>query len=194
MDRREAIKRTSVLLGGTLSAPVIAGLMKGCTPAGEVIDWKPVFFTDEQAKAISVIADVFIPTTDTPGAKEVGVPQFIDTMANLTYDEEYQGKLRNGLDEFLNMIKTEKQKPFDELDAEVKIQLVGDLNKEAVATVPLPPPEERSFLLLIKELIILGYCMSEVGASKVLQYDPVPGAYIGCVPYEEVGGKQWASR
>jgi hypothetical protein len=38
---------------------------------------------------------------------------------------------------------------------------------------------------------MLGYFTSEVGATQVLRYDPVPGAYHGCIPFEEVG-KTWA--
>jgi hypothetical protein len=45
---------------------------------------------------------------------------------------------------------------------------------------------------MAKELTLLGFFTSEPGATQVLQYDPVPGAYHGCVPLEEVG-KTWAT-
>jgi hypothetical protein len=34
----------------------------------------------------------------------------------------------------------------------------------------------------MKELTILGFFTSEIGATKVLKYTPVPGRYNGCVP------------
>jgi hypothetical protein len=40
---------------------------------------------------------------------------------------------------------------------------------------------------------MLGFFTSEPGATQVLQYDPVPGAYKGCIPLSEAGnGKAWA--
>jgi hypothetical protein len=45
---------------------------------------------------------------------------------------------------------------------------------------------------MIKELTCLGFFTSEPGATQVLQYEAVPGAYHGCVPLAEVG-KTWAT-
>jgi hypothetical protein len=51
----------------------------------------------------------------------------------------------------------------------------------------------RPFILMTKELTLLGFFTSQVGATQVLQYDPVPGAFHGCVPLAEAGnGKTWA--
>ena len=51
-----------------------------------------------------------------------------------------------------------------------------------------------SFLLSVKELTMLGFFTSEAGATQVLQYQAVPGAYKGCVPVSEAGnGKTWAT-
>ena len=47
---------------------------------------------------------------------------------------------------------------------------------------------------MTKELTLLGFFTSEPGATQVLQYEPVPGAYHGCIPIAEAGnGKQWAT-
>lgn len=73
MDRREALRRTALLMGGAVSAPAIMGVLKGCT-ARPGVDWKPEFLNDEQASIITDISEIIIPRTDTPGAKDVGVP------------------------------------------------------------------------------------------------------------------------
>jgi gluconate 2-dehydrogenase gamma chain len=44
----------------------------------------------------------------------------------------------------------------------------------------------------MKELTLLGFFTSEAGATKVLQYNQVPGPFKGCVPLTEVG-KAWAT-
>ncbi|MBX7124565.1 MAG: gluconate 2-dehydrogenase subunit 3 family protein, partial [Cyclobacteriaceae bacterium] len=54
------------------------------------------------------------------------------------------------------------------------------------------PPAERPFILRMKELTMLGFFTSEPGATQVLQYSAVPGAYRGCVPLSEIG-KTWAT-
>jgi hypothetical protein len=52
----------------------------------------------------------------------------------------------------------------------------------------------RPFILTMKELTMLGYFTSEPGATQVLQYRPVPGAYHACVPLSQAGkGKTWAT-
>ena len=56
------------------------------------------------------------------------------------------------------------------------------------------PAPKRPFILMMKELTMLGFFTSEPGATQVLQYVPVPGAYKGCVPLSEAGnGRTWAT-
>lgn len=193
MDRRDAVKRVSLLMGGVISAPALAAILDGCTPKTEPLAWQPTFFTEEQARAIADMSDIFIPKTDTAGAKELGVPKFIEEMVAKIYDNDYRGRFMNGLNEILESVKTKEGNPFHELDKEDKTKLVADLNAEAVKTLPLPDGEDRGFILLFKELMLVGYCTSEVGATEVLQYDAIPGAYNGCIPLDEAGGKTWAT-
>jgi gluconate 2-dehydrogenase gamma chain len=99
MDRREALKRTAWIMGGAVSAPAVLGILKGCT-AKQTIDWKPVFLSNEQGALVSEVAEIIIPKTDTPGAKEVGVPGFIDQLVNECFTKEDQDKFLNGLKTF----------------------------------------------------------------------------------------------
>ena len=47
------------------------------------------------------------------------------------------------------------------------------------------------YFSLMKQLTLLGFFTSEVGATKALRYVPVPGRYEGCVPYKK-GDKAFA--
>jgi hypothetical protein len=47
------------------------------------------------------------------------------------------------------------------------------------------------FFALMKELTLLGYFTSEIGATKALAYVQIPGRYDGCVKLEK-GQKAWA--
>lgn len=41
------------------------------------------------------------------------------------------------------------------------------------------------FFMLMKQLTMLGYFTSEIGMTKAMRYDPVPGKYIGDYPYKK---------
>ena len=75
MERREAIQRAAILLGGTIALPNILKAWENPTILN------PYFkITAAQENMIAEIAEIIIPTTDTPGAKAAGVPQFITKM------------------------------------------------------------------------------------------------------------------
>jgi gluconate 2-dehydrogenase gamma chain len=193
MDRREALKRTAWIMGGAVSAPAIMGILKGCA-AKPTIDWKPVFLSSEQGALISQVTEIIIPKTDTPGAKDVGVPGFIDQILKECYKKEDQDTFLKELQAFDDAAEKEFGDPFIELDAEQQTAYVKKVHDAAVNTEDTGTPPQRPFILALKELTMLGYFTSEPGATQVLQYNPVPGAYKGCVPVSEAGnGKTWAT-
>lgn len=180
-------------MGGVISAPAIMGVLKGCTAQPD-INWKPEFFNQDQAGIISEIAEIIIPKTDTPGAKDVGVPSFIDKILKDVYSKEEQEFFMSGLSEFDKGAETTYGENFLGLDEEDQKAYVKKVHDEAVsAERNTNPAPKRPFILLVKELTMLGFFTSEPGATQVLQYDAVPGEYKGCVPVSEAGnGKTWA--
>ncbi len=194
MDRREALKRTALLMGGAVSAPAIMGILKGCK-ARPAIDWKPVFLSEDQASVISVISEIIIPRTDTPGAIDVGVPAFIDQMVKEVYSPEDQKWFTDGLTAFNSAAREKYSEDFVDLGDEDQATFVTEMHNAAIeAEKTTRPAPKRPFILMMKELTLLGFFTSEPGATQVLQYDPVPGAYHGCVPLAEAGnGKTWAT-
>src|SRR5690349_18416871 len=102
MDRRELIQRASALLGGTISASAVSGVLAGCTaipflPGSGGDPPKATFFTPEESATVLVMADQIIPRTGTPGAVEAGVPAFIDRMLAGYYGDKERKRLREGL-------------------------------------------------------------------------------------------------
>jgi hypothetical protein len=194
MDRREALKRTAWLMGGVVSAPAIMGVLKGCA-AKPTIDWKPAFLSQDQAILVTQVAEIIIPKTDTPGAKDTGVPAFIDLMLKDVYNKDDQDRYITGLQAFDEEAKKAYGDPFIELEPEQQAEFVKKVHDEAIkAEKETKPAPKRPFILMTKELTVLGYFTSEVGATQVLQYNPVPGAYKGCIPLSEAGnGKTWAT-
>ena len=225
MNRREVIKRTALLMGTAVSAPMIMAILKGCK-SEPVLGWQPLFFTKEQAQVVSRVADIILPKTDSPAASELGVPAFIEQMVQQAYGTEDRERFMSGLDAFasgagkpfgdlsneeqeahvrqthdqaineeLTAVAKRNGKTFDQLSAEERTAMLrkaqdGDADEEK-ADKGLP--YKRPFITMMKELTLLGYFTSETGATQVLQYAPVPGAYFGCQSLAEAGGKTWAT-
>ncbi len=189
MDRREALKRTAWIMGGVVSAPAMMGILKGCA-AKPTIDWKPVFLTENQGILVSQVAEIIIPKTDTPGAKDAGVPGFIDLLLKDCYSKADQDNFISALTAFDEEAKKAHGDVFIELGAEKQTEFVKKTHDEAIAA----KAEKRPFVLMMKELTMLGFFTSEPGATQVLQYVAVPGSYKGCIPLKEAGnGKTWAT-
>lgn len=196
MNRRQVLQRVAYLMGGVVSAPAVLGILNGCAPKQEA-SWTPVFFTKEQGALVGEIAEIIIPRTDTPGAKDVGVPAFIDTMLKDVYTQEDRDRFVTGLQAFDEAARKAHGKAFVELSKGQQTELVQKANDEAVATElaydPRPRDLKRPFFLMTKELTLLGFFCSEAGATQVLQYVAIPGKYEACVPVAQAGnGKAWA--
>lgn len=196
MNRREAIERTALLLGYAVSAPAIMGILKGCKSAPE-LNYKPLFFTVEQASLVGEIAEVIIPKTDTPGAKDAGVPSFIDVILKDAYAKADQDRFLKGLKEFEEETKKAYGDSFLDLEPGKQKEMVKKIHDPAIELAKAErakggDAKEKPFILMVKELTLLGFFTSEPGATQVLQYEPVPGAYHGCLPLAEVG-KTWAT-
>jgi hypothetical protein len=189
IDRREAIRRAALIMGMSISAPAVMGILNGCTPRPE-LNWQPTLFTEDQAALIMELAETIIPRTDTPGSKDVGVPAFIELMIKDCYAKEDQDRFLAGIGEFEATCEAESGDSFLSLDAEKRLAFAKSQNQKALEQKDGPRP----FFLMVKELTLLGFFTSEPGATQVLQYLPVPGQYKGCIPLSEAGnGKTWAT-
>jgi hypothetical protein len=199
INRREAIRRVALLMGGVVSAPAILGVLAGCSAEPDTeAEWKPTFLSQAQAALVAEVAEIMIPRTDTPGAKDVGIPAFIDKMLKDVYPKDEQARFVAGLADFETQARREHGRTFVELEPALRAALVKQAHDPAVevereATQPAAE-RGRPFILMTKELTLLGYFTSEPGATQVLQYRPVPGAYHACVPLKQAGkGKTWAT-
>jgi hypothetical protein len=198
MNRREVLQQVAWLMGGAVSAPAILGVLNGCTAKPSAnIGWQPTLLSAPQAELVTVVADLIIPRTDTPGAVDVGVPAFIDTMLKDVYAQDDRERYLSGLQAFDAAAQSEHGKPFVKLDETQRLALLRKFHDEAAAaeraTDPRSESYNRPFVLMTKELTLLGFFTSQIGATKVLQYEAVPGRYQACIPISQAGnGKNWA--
>ena len=172
ITRREAIKKSALLLGGTLLLPDI--LKAWTSPQIE-----NQYFTlgDVQSQLIAEISELIIPTTDTPGAKTVGVPAFIYKILSDCFSEKDRKEVLDGLSIFEKTIVFETKKSFLEATKEEQIEFLKAVQNEY-------------FFKTLKTLTITGYFTSEIGATQALRYEQIPTRYEGDVFYKK-GDKAW---
>jgi len=195
MNRREYIKNTAAALGLTLTGISMSEILVSCQMQSK-LDWKPAFFTNNQAALIAEIAETILPKTKTPGAKDMGVPQFIDKIVNDTMDQDGQKAFIDGLESFENDVKSEYNLDFISISADQKKEYLEKLDKEKPRsgltmwgiTLEKDAPKP-TFFKTIKALTLFGFFTSEEIGRNVLAYDPVPGEYIGCMPLN--GQNSW---
>ena len=188
VDRREALRRAAMLLGGVLSAPAIAGVLAGCDSRSADGTWRAL--TSEQGKLVATIAEHIIPETDTPGARAVGVHVFIDRMLAGHYGDEDRKRVLEGLEEIDARAQSERGRPFTRCSADEQRTLLTRIDEEAFAPAE-PGRGEVPWFRTIKELTVLGYYTSEIGATKELRHVAVPERFEGCVPLAQIG-RTWA--
>ena len=185
MDRREALKRVGVLMGGAVSASVVSGVLAGCR-AGGTASYTPQTLTTSQDELVATVAELIIPATDTPGARAAGVHTFIDQMLTHIYSNEERDRFLAGLADLDARAQAGGNPTFLESTPEAQTAILQDLEAEARAArtsgaVAMP------FFSVMKELTLVGYYTSEIGATQELKYVHAAGSYDGDVPFEEVG-------
>lgn len=194
INRREAIRKATYFMGGTLSAPAILGVLNGCAPDPKP-GWKPFLFTDEQALTVQELAETIIPATETLGAKDLGVPKFIEEMVGIVYKEKDKTEFLEGLNGFMEEVANQYGDSFRELDNTQRLAVAKEkndfiINPENRAAWKDKPP----FFWRMKELTMLGFFTSEYGATRILQYELVPASWEACIPVSEAGeGRTWAT-
>jgi Gluconate 2-dehydrogenase subunit 3 len=164
MKRRDAISRVALMMGGVLSAGTLATVLEGCKSGGGSKVGKDFAITPEHSEMIAEIAEMILPKTSTPGAKEAKVPEFIQFMLKECYKDEQQTAFFAGLDKLNEAAKGS----FMKATAEEKLAL---LKAEDTAK------EKSEFWQTMKDLTVLGYFTSEQGATQALEYLEVPTKY-----------------
>jgi hypothetical protein len=201
MNRREVIQQVTWLMGGAISAPAVLAVLNGCSPKPGA-SWQPLFLSKEEGAVVEAVADLIIPRTDTPGAREIGVPAFIDVILKDVYPSADQARFVSSLKDFDAEAQSAHGKPFLELQPAQQLSFLQQAHDAAAAAEKgqeaarevAASRRKRPFVLMMKELTLLGFFTSQAGVTQVLQYEPVPGKFQPCVPVAEAGnGRTWAS-
>lgn len=181
--RRDLLKRAAWLLGGAISAPAAMAVLQGCYKKTEpgAPATPPKFLTAAELAVVAEIAEILIPRTSTSGARDAGVPAFIDLALDALYSAEDQARFKAGLAEFETAARA-TGKAFLEQDEQARAGFLHNTLAVALGSEPKPKP----FILMTRELTLLGYFSSQVGITENMEYVAVPTAYHGCVPLSQM--------
>jgi hypothetical protein len=175
MPKDETISRRTVLkiLGvgvGVASAPSVFAQHPHPHTGVEMVDMDTRselrFFTAAEMTSIALMTDLIIPTDEqSPGAKDAGVPAFIDLMVSES-SVETKNLWRNGLAAIDEFCKKEFGNTFATLTSEQQVAVLRLISRNEYQPRRI---EERLFIA-IKGLTVDGYYTSELGIHQELRY------------------------
>ncbi len=169
LDRRSLMRNALLLVGGSLASGAAAPAL-GASETGR-------FFTPDQLLIVAEFAEIVIPRTDTPGAKDAGVPAALDAlMAN------WASEARKA--EFRSLVERIGAAGIVAAGAPPRIDLARSFDAEQLGVDPV----YRRF----KELVLTLYYLSRPGATQELRYEHTPGKWE---PSIEIGPdtRTWAA-
>ena len=178
MNRRQAIKRAALLSGGML---LLKHSLLGQTSSLSIPT--SATFGPKEESLLQLVVDTMIPATDTPGAKELKVDQFVLLMVNDCHSEQDQIAFYSGLHSMDAFVEKGFGQSFASCDIDTRIEALKSVNKKSDAS-----PELQAFIQIAKKLTIQGYLESKYVMTEVLPHKMIPYPYDGYYPASKLGG------
>lgn len=212
MNRRQVLKNLGLGATALVATPTILSLLQSCSNEPDFI---PAFLSREEGHALRTMVDLIIPSDEAiPGAKELGVHEFIDAFWNEVIPAEDQPPIRLGFAALADRFQNTFNKPIAEGKAEEFDQLLAKYLKASEeqeeaydkklgefyrayqtdkSTTPDAEAAAYSIIKNVRGMTIWGWRTTEQIGENVLAYDPIPGQQIGCLPLSEAtSGKAYS--
>ena len=157
----------------------------------------PGTLNSHQYETAKTMAELIIPRTDTPGATDVRVADFIDLILTEWCDDDERARFLKGFADVDARSNALFSGDFTSCTPIQQSQILIDLGQEMTAdtsrrsrraTRSAPSPD---FYPLFRRLTLTAYFTSEEGATKALNFEIIPGGYRGC---DMVGVKEAAKQ
>jgi len=141
-----------------------------------------------QHATVKAMAEMIIPRTDTPGAADVGAPEFIDLILTEWYDEVERTRFLSGLLDVDSRSQTLFGKNFVDCSSVQQSDILMALGEKMAEEVgeQARPMRRRgasapvNFYAMFRQLTLTAYYTSEAGATDELHFEMIPGSYQGC--------------
>ena len=181
MNRRTAVK---YIAGATVSSLVLPAFLSGCQTLRQGGSYKQLFLSADEYAFLKSLADTLIPKTETPGALQLGVPEWLDTAAATCYEKNQQEKFRSQLK--LVSQNLSANGVFHQLPAADRLKTLQTLEASLK-----PKSELHAAYTALKRSIGAAYQETEFVGMNLFKYDRVPGEYQPCIPISTTNKKAW---
>jgi hypothetical protein len=197
MQRRNALKLlVSAAAIPLLSHDVLAMFRAAyqdlpATPAFRALD-------PHQAATVTTLAEMIIPKTDTPGATDARVSEFIDVILTDWCATDEKKVFLDGLADVDARSQKKFGKDFVDCSLDLQTKILRDLDANLTASFKdvadpirrkrITKPPDKSFFFMMKQLTLVGYYTSEVGFEDELHEEIIPSDHAGCAPMETPKG------
>ena len=208
IDRREALR----LLGSATLASsfigwdpddLIAGIHQHAAKAGKAPQpltkagpYKFRTLSTAQRETISVLTEAIIPATDTPGAKDAKVDEFIDIILTEWSTAEEKAEFLKGLAAFDAHCVQDFGQRFARCTRQQRTEFLVEADTELTnarsarhawheGSGPRPADHRKLFFHQIRSLTVSGYYSSQPGYTKERKQALIPGIYKPCMPAAE---------
>lgn len=168
MNRRVALKNVALVVAGVV-------LLPACDLSKPSAEGLQAFLSPKQEGLLAEITETFIPATDTPGAKDLGVPEYIQRMVTDCYDQDIQQEFLQGMERVENVAKRDYGKSFAALGMAERTEVLRNMGSSADEV-------DKKFFGFVKGLSIAGFMTSEYVMTNHTDYKMIPGHYYGCIP------------
>lgn len=202
MNRRDLIKSISLTFGYAIAAPTVLSALEACSKKED--SWKSLFLNEGEKNYVSHLVDIILPASDIPGGLDIQLPQFVDMMLQDMLTEEDKQLFSSGSKIFADKFSVMFEKDISMGTKEEIAQLFksyfdvqGDekstvLRRQAMGIALVDPSEKNDFMLYnfliqVRSLSLFGYFTSERIGRDVLNFDPIPGTYVPCMPVADIG-------
>jgi hypothetical protein len=191
MNRRDALR---LLATGAALQLAPGNLLAALREARALVGTQTTVRTLDlhQCATVTAIAELIIPRTDTPGASDVRVTEFIDLIVTEWYDAEERTHFLNGLADV--DVRTRALFGSNFVDSspgrqtQILTVLGQQMSEEADALQEharqyrgAPQQPNQNFYYMLRGLTLMGYYTSEAGATRELDFQIIPGRFDGCV-------------
>ncbi|WP_223552225.1 gluconate 2-dehydrogenase subunit 3 family protein [Aestuariivivens sp. NBU2969] len=195
MDRRNALKALTFSAGSIIATPTLLKVLVSCSKE-KGLSWYPIFLNKSQAIVLEQITNVILPKTDTLGALDVNVPQFLDELLNDVVTKVEQENFTKGGIAFQQAFKSLFKKDISEASTKETKKMISryfDLNEEdqnKVYNLMGSTPEEINdldnyylykYLFFIRYYTVFAYMTSQEVKEGILGFNPYLGTYTACI-------------
>jgi hypothetical protein len=197
LTRREALRHVTALMGGvalTGGSALLSTVISADAQARATLAMTSAFSAADIAW-LDEMTDTLLPETDTPGARAAAVGAFLALAVTDTYEPAEQAVFREGMRAMESHAHSTFGAGLQDLPAAERLAVLEHFDAAQIdwheAHKDADPKVLPHFFRMMKELSLLGYFTSQVGATQALRYIESPGRFDPCYPYK-AGDRNWA--